>query len=49
MLDGEKAVRGHFARFNTELTGGLVKEKTGATHMTGRAHTHRNNILAGWF
>jgi hypothetical protein len=49
VLDGEKAVGGHLARFDSELAYSLVEEKAGTTDVTGCPHTHGENILAGWF
>jgi len=48
VLDGEKTVGGHLAWFNFELAGSLVEEKAGTPDVTGRAHAHGEDILAGW-
>jgi hypothetical protein len=47
VFDGEKTVRGHSTRFNSELAGGLVEEKAGTPDVTGRAQAHGENIFAG--
>ena len=38
---------GHLTRLNAELADGLVEEKAGAPNVTGRAHTHREDMLTG--
>jgi len=49
VVDGEKTVRGHLARFNPELAGGVVEEKVGAPNVAGGASTHGQDMLARWF
>jgi hypothetical protein len=45
MFNGEEAVLGYLAGFDTELTDGLVQKKSCTTYMTSGAHAHSDNVF----
>jgi len=49
VFNGKEAILGHFTGLNPKLTGSLVEEQFGATHMASCTHTHGDHIFTARF